>query len=96
MLSSAISYVSSKEKKRNQGQGGGRRGGIHWWKIIEMQWDRQKLNGNKKAEALAGVSAGVDVPRGAACRAVMAGEIDGCGEVLLSSLHLLHSAALLQ
>lgn len=94
MLSSAISYVSSKEKKeRRTGRGVG---GIHWWKIIETQWDRQKLNGNKKAEALAGVSAGVDVPRGAACRAVMAGQMDGCREVLLSSLHLLHSAALLQ
>lgn len=95
MLSSAISYVSSKEKKRNEGQGGGRGGSIGG-KSLKRSGVRQKLNGNKKAEALAGVSAGVDVPRGAACQAVMAGQMDGCREVLLSSLHLLHSAALLQ
>lgn len=35
MLSSAISYVSSKEK-RNEGQGGGG-GVVHWQRIIGTQ-----------------------------------------------------------
>lgn len=71
-------------------------GGVHWRRIVGMQWDRQKLNGNKKTEALAGVSTNLDVPQAAGCRGVMAGQMDGCREVFLSSLHLLHSAALLQ
>lgn len=71
-------------------------GGVHWRRIIGMQWDRQKLNENKKTEALAAVSTSVDVPQAAGCRGVTAGQMDGCREVFLSSLHLLHSAALLQ
>lgn len=58
--------------------------------------ERSGIVRNKKTEASAGVRAAVDVPRAAACRGVTVGQMDGCREVFLSSLHLLHSAALLQ
>lgn len=79
-------------KKRTKDRVGGGGGGP----LAAYHWDRQKLNGNKKTEALAGVSAGVDVPQATACWGVRVGQMDGCREVFLSSLHLLHSAALLQ
>lgn len=47
MLSSAISYTSSKEKGMKDRVGAGGLGGP-WGRIIGTQWDRQKLKGKQK------------------------------------------------
>lgn len=63
MLSSAISYASTKEKKkewRTEGRGGeggvrvrseSGNGGEHRRRISGPQWDKQKLHGNKERGA---------------------------------------------
>lgn len=72
MLSSAISYASSK-----QGGGGRRNGGAHRRRISGPQRDKQKLHGNKETGGLfGGVGADLDA-QAAPCRGVTAGHMKG-------------------
>lgn len=88
MLSSAISYTSSKEK-RNEEQGGGGGLVVGGVSFVANHWECRNLIGRKR-------NGGAPVWTSHKLRRVWRGGVrwmDGCREVFLSSLH---SPALLQ